>query len=337
MGLGSIGSRHLRISRKLLPHADIRVLSRKVESIVPQYSNGCFGSLSDAILFAPDIAVIATPSSFHLETAQAFADIGTHLLVEKPLSDSIAGVGRLLQTVERNRSVLFTGYNLRFSTSLQYFRGVIEDGVIGKVLSVRCEVGQYLPSWRPDKDYRLGVSANRELGGGVLLELSHELDFLRWIFGEVDWVRATLSRQSDLEIDVEDSAHLIIGFIPKVPSRPLVATVNLDFVRHDTTRMCVAIGEAGSVRWNGLTGEVALYGQDTDEWHALYAHYSEQDETYLAEWREFLECVDESRTPGVTGEDGLRVLEIIEAARSSASTGRQISVSMTPLRLGFNT
>ena len=79
---------------------------------------------------------------------------------------------------------------------------------------LRCEIGQYLPLWRPGSDYRLGVSANRALGGGVLLELSHELDYLRWIFGDVDWVQASLERQSALEIDVEDTAHLLLSFMP---------------------------------------------------------------------------------------------------------------------------
>ena len=82
-----------------------------------------------------------------------------------------------------------TAYNLRFLPSLQAYRERIQFGVIGKVLSVRCEIGQYLPSWRPGSDYRQAVSASRALGGGALLELSHEIDYLRWIFGEVAWVQ----------------------------------------------------------------------------------------------------------------------------------------------------
>ena len=88
---------------------------------------------------------------------------------------------------------------LRFLETLQCFRAEMAAGRIGAVHAVRCEIGQYLPAWRPDADYRTTVSAQKALGGGVLLELSHELDLLRWVFGEVDWLSAWIGRQSALE------------------------------------------------------------------------------------------------------------------------------------------
>ena len=220
-----------------------------------------------------------------------------------------------------------TGYNLRFLPSLRRLRALLLENTIGTVLSVRCEIGQYLPSWRPDADYRESVSARYELGGGVLLELSHELDYLRWIFGEFDWVKATLSRQSTLEIDVEDTAHLIFGFAPADDKFQLIGTVNLDFIRHDTTRSCTVIGENGTLRWNGLTGVVELYEAGAKEWCELFRYQHQRDDSYLAEWKNFIDCVNKHKTPLVTGEDGLKVLEIIEAVRISASSGGKVLVS----------
>jgi predicted dehydrogenase len=208
--------------------------------------------------------------------------------------------------------------------SLQRYRDLLGEGVVGKVLSVRCEIGQYLPSWRLDSDYRQGVSARHELGGGVLLELSHELDYLRWIFGEVDWLKASLSRQSSLEIDVEDTAHLTLGFESALDGYQLIGAVNLDFVRHDTTRLCTAIGEKGSLRWNGLTGEVLFYGVGRKEWELMFSHQHHRDDSYMAEWKNFIECVNTHKIPLITGEDGLKVLQIIEAARHSAKSGGQM-------------
>lgn len=319
VGLGSIGQRHLRLARKLLPDADIRVLRRQATSEVPEYSNGCFSHIDEAIAFAPQIAVIANPAPFHIATAQALANAGVHLLVEKPVSDSLKGVEQLLETCHKNGTVLLIGYNLRYSPSLRRFGDLLGEGVIGKLLSVRGEIGQYLPSWRPDSDYRHGVSARRHLGGGALLELSHELDYLRWIFGEVEWVKATLSRQSGLEIDVEDSAHLTLGFVPAADGQRLIGTVNLDFIRHDTTRLCTAIGESGSLRWNGLTGEVALYLAGAREWRQVFRHPHQRDDSYLAEWQDFIACVTEHKTPLITGEDGLAVLKIIDSTRLSCT------------------
>lgn len=326
VGHGSIGKRHLCLARELLPNADIRVLRHQECTSIPEYANGCFSRLEQAIAFAPHIALIASPATFHISTAQSLAQAGVHLFVEKPLSASLCGVPQLLETCREQQIVLLTAYNLRFLPSLQRFHALLNANVIGRVLSVRCEIGQYLPSWRPDADYRQGVSARRELGGGALLELSHELDYLRWIFGEVDWVKATLSRQSSLEIDVEDTAHLILGFERAADGHQLIGTVNLDFVRHDTTRLCTAIGENGSLRWNGLTGVVEGFEADAKAWCELFCHQHQRDDSYLAEWQHFLSCVNEQKSPLITGEDGLKVLQIIEAARQASESGNQAQV-----------
>ncbi len=314
VGHGSIGKRHLRLARTLMPHADIRVLRHLADSTVPDAANGCFSSMDEAIAFAPDIAVIANPAPFHVATAQALAEVGVHLLIEKPLSVSLDGVSHLLETCQKQSLVLLIGYNLRYLPSLLRFREFLAEGTIGKVLSVRCEIGQYLPSWRPESDYRQSVSARHELGGGVLLELSHELDYLRWIFGEVTWVKATLSRQSDLELDVEDTVHLTLGFAPADDGHQLIGVVNMDFIRHDTTRLCTAIGETGSLRWNGLTGVVDHFAAGAKEWCKMFEHPHQRDDSYLAEWQHFIACINNNIKPFITGENGVAVLKIIDTA-----------------------
>ena len=324
VGLGSIGKLHLRLVRELIPNADIRVLRHQSTNELPEYSNGCFSSIEDAILFAPQIAVIANPAPFHIITARSLAEIGVHLFIEKPLSDSLDGVSQLFEVCKKQNIFLLTGYNLRFLPSLQRFRNFLGENIIGKVLSVHCEVGQYLPSWRPESNYRQGVSAKRELGGGALLELSHEIDYLRWIFGEVHWVKASLSRQSSLEIDVEDTVHIIMGFMPTTDKHKLIAAVNLDFIRHDTSRLCTAIGEKGSLRWNGLTGEVSLYESGAKEWCELFRYQHTPDESYLAEWKNFISSITEDKAPLIAIEDGLKVLQIIEAVRKSSISDGQI-------------
>jgi predicted dehydrogenase len=327
VGHGSIGKRHLSLARRFLPNADIRVLRHQDCPSIPEYANGCFSRLDQAVTFAPQIAVIANPATFHMGVALQLAQVGTHLLVEKPLSASLDGALRLLGTCHEKGAVLLTGYNLRFMPSLQRFRELLHEDAIGRVLSVRCEVGQYLPAWRPESDYRQSVSARHELGGGALLELSHELDYLRWIFGEVDWVRAAFSRQSSLDIDVEDTGHLILGFVPTDDGSRLIGTLNMDFIRHDTMRLCTTIGENGTLRWNGLTGVVEQFDAGGSEWRELFRHQHQRDESYYAEWQHFLGCINEQKKPLITGEDGLAVLQIIEAARQSSELGRQIQVA----------
>jgi predicted dehydrogenase len=297
------------------------VLRHRATNELPEYSNGVFSRIEEALAFSPQIAVIASPAPFHISTAQLLAENGVHLLVEKPLSVSLSGVSQLIETCKTRGLVLSTGYNLRFLPSLQRYRSLLSEGIVGRILSVRCEIGQYLPSWRPDCNYRECVSARRELGGGALLELSHELDYLRWVFGDVVWVKATLARQSLLEIDVEDSVHLTLGFASSEGRTQLIGTVNLDFIRHDTTRTCTAIGENGSLRWNGLTGEISQYKAGEHRWHEVFIQSHQRDDSYIAEWKDFIESVISEKRPLVDGKDGLIVLQIIEAARNSAATG----------------
>jgi predicted dehydrogenase len=321
VGQGSIGKRHLRIARTILPNADIGVLAHRNLDHVPQFANIVFLGLEEALIFRPHMAVIASPAPFHLVTAQALAQAGTHLLIEKPLSVSLLGARKLINTCKQQGAALLLGYNLRFSDSLQYYRTKLSQGVIGKVLSVRAEAGHFLPLWRPGSDYKKCVSARSELGGGVLLELSHELDYLSWIFGNIEWVKAELSRQSSLEIDVEDTAHLVMGFKSSINGYQTTGTLSLDFVRQDATRACMAIGENGSLRWDGLTGRVDIYKLGDKEWENLYSSFPSNDSTYIAEWRNFIGCVEGADQPFVGGEDGVNVLHAIEAARRSSDFG----------------
>jgi len=308
-----------------LPDADIRVLRRQVAA-VPEGATGCLTNLEQAVNFAPQVAVIANPASLHVSVAHPLAEAGVHLLIEKPLSASSDGVLQFLRICKARGVTLLLGYNLRFLPSLLRFHDLVKQGLIGRVLSVRCEVGQFLPAWRPGTDYRKGASSQRALGGGALLELSHELDYLRWIFGEIDSVKATLSRQSDFEIDVEDTAHLILHFAPSADGHRLLGTLNIDFVRHDTTRTCVAIGDKGSLRWNGLSGIVDSFKANGNTWNELFRYQHMRDESYLAEWRHFLDCVKEQKSPMITGEDGLRILNIVDAARQATEFGGLVHV-----------
>jgi predicted dehydrogenase len=327
VGLGSMGMRHLRIARTLLPMADIRVLGREPSPVALNFAKGYFSSIDDAVDFRPQLSVIANPSPFHMQVAVPLASIGSHLLIEKPLAARLRELDLFLPMLKEKSPVVMTGYNLRFLPSLVKFREILDEGVVGKALSVRCEVGQYLPSWRPDADYRSGVSARKDLGGGALLELSHELDYLQWIFGSAIWVRATLRKQSDLEIDVEDTAHLTLGFRQKEELPELVATVSLDFVRRDTTRQCTVIGSEGSLRWNGISGVVEVICAGENAWTEVYRHQPERDFTYVAEWKHMLKCIEDKRPAKVSFDDGLKVLCLIDAAvRSDSAAGLQVCV-----------
>lgn len=329
VGLGSIGKRHVRLIRELIPNVQIIVLRHKsCQNLSGVDIDNCVTNLTDALAFQPQAAIIANPASYHIDVALSLAKAGVHLLIEKPISNTSQGVLELIEICRSQDVTLMTAYNLRFLPSLQYFRELIMNRHMGQAISVRAEIGQYLPSWRPDTDYRQTVSAKAALGGGVLLELSHEFDYLRWLFGEVEWVSANCLKQSDLQIDVEDTVHVLLGFTQRSGKSKLVASLNMDFVRHDTTRICTVIGKKGSLRWNALLGTVEYFEQDSKSWEVLYEHQHQRDDSYRAEWKHFLACINEDRTPEITGHDGLAVLKIIEAAHySSVNKTSEVKIS----------
>lgn len=319
VGHGSIGKRHLRIARQILPNADIRVFRHQACTETPAQANACFNTREAMQAFSPEIAVIANPAPFHVAIARELIELNCHLLIEKPIAANSAKIDVLLRLAQANQRIIQVGYNLRFLPSLIHFRKLVQADIVGRPLSIRCEIGQYLPSWRPDTDYRQGVSARAELGGGALLELSHEIDYLRWIFGDVAWVNAWAGHLSPLDINVEDCAHLILGFSGPPGTTGPVARLDMDFMRQDTSRSCLVIGETGSLRWNGLNGSVEHFSPETSTWRTVFSYTHGRDESYLAQWAEFLDCVENAHTPSCTGHDGLAVLQIVEAAKQSAA------------------
>lgn len=326
VGLGSIGRRHARLARELLPGARIIALRHLGCGDDPGVEiDACVTTVAEALRHEPQLAVVANPATHHVDVACTLARAGVHLLVEKPLASDSGPASELVELCEAMGVMLMVGYNLRFLPTLQHFRSLLGKGTVGRVLSVRAEIGQYLPLWRPGTDYRRSVSAQAALGGGVLLELSHEVDYLRWVFGEVGWVMADERRQGDLEIDVSDVAHIILGF-EAPPARGPVASLCMDFIRRDTTRTCTAVGEQGTLRWDALAGTVELFNGESAAWQRLLTDPPARDQSYLAEWRHFLACVADGTRPLVSGRDGLATLRVIDAVRESSLRGARTQV-----------
>jgi len=325
VGLGSIGLRHLRIAREIFPESRIAILRHQETKEIPKDANKVFHTLSDAIQFKPQIAIICTPASIHIEISIALVREGVHVLIEKPISNEKKGLEELNNEAVKNNCVLMVGYNLRFLPSLNKFKNLIDNDFIGDFYSVRSEAGQYLPSWR-DKDYRKTVSAKKSLGGGVLLELSHELDYLRWIFGDIEFVQAQLSRQSTLDIDVEDTVHTILTFKKNYKNINLIGSLSLDFIRHDKVRICHVIGDKGSLRWNGLTGDIDLFELNSTGWKNIYKDKVNLDQSYKEEWLHFIECINKKEYSKISFQDGIEVLNIIDSIKKASSSGKRVKV-----------
>lgn len=326
VGSGSIAQRHLANFRRLLPDAAVGCVSASGRPLTDgeTIATTQLQSMATAVAWAPDLAVVASPAPLHLAHASQLLAVGVPVLIEKPLSDSLERVRDAAPLLVGHRDRIEVAYNLRFLSSARRMKTLIDEASVGRILGLRIEVGQYLPDWRPQADYRHQVSANWSLGGGVLLELSHELDYLTWMFGRFDKVFCVATNSGQLEIDVEDRADILLS------RKDFAAQVHLDFLQRSASRSCKVIGSTGTLHWDLIANSITLVSPAGEQ--ILFTDPSvDRNDMYVEQLRGFIEVAAGRAAPRITLDDGLAVLDMVEAMRESAATGRQVSLPFSAL------
>ena len=315
VGLGSIGKRHLR-NLQLLGQTEFHAL-RSGNGTCPVEGGIELRShldLDRALAHRPDLTVIANPTSLHVPLALAAAEAGCHLFLEKPVSNSDAGVERLEREVRQRGLVAAVGYNLRFHPVLESLREMVLNRTVGEILCARASVGKYLPDWHPNEDYRKGYMASAELGGGVILTLSHEFDSLFWLFGKVAEVTAVKSRARNLDMPTESLAEVTLMFRSGV-----VGQVHLDCVRRTPQRSYELIGTEGTILANINESTVRITRPSSGD-QLIEIPRAEPNQMYVDEMVDLLDAIRRGRQARVPLEDGVSVLKIALAAHHSAET-----------------
>ena len=321
VGSGAIARRHLANVNAMGLATGVTVLHREPgpdDVAMRKAGAEVVFRLEDALARRPASAIVATPASTHVAIASELAHEGVHLLVEKPIAVRPADAADLIMACRTSNVVLLVGYVLRFAPVIRRVREAVADGRIGQLQSVRADVGQFLPDWRPGRDYRTSVTARRSLGGGALLELSHELDYVRWLVGMPSAVRAWAGRLGTLGLDVEDSADVILRF-----SGGPVASVHLDLLRRCPSRSGRIDGAEGSLVWDLLATEASWLRPDLGPLRLTTEKDGRMD-MYREELAHFADCVAGRAAPLVTGDDALETLRIVEAARAAAESGCEV-------------
>jgi predicted dehydrogenase len=319
IGCGSIGKRHIK-NLLALGAKDLLVYDTRQDRLAEARSElnvDTVDNLDHAWEKEPEVVLITTPTSVHVSLALQAAHRNCHLFIEKPLSDRLEGINELIEVVRRESLISLIGCNMRFHPGILAVRSLLNDGVIGRVVAARAEVGYYLPEWHPWEDYRDSYSARRDLGGGVILDSIHEIDYLRWMFGEVESVACFAAKLSHLEIETEDTAAILLRF-----SSNVIGEVHMDYIQRPYSRTCEVIGDKGKISWDFEIG-VRVYSATTKSWRTIANPPNWQtNQMYLEEMRHFLRCLAGEEKPALDVFDGRRVLEIALAAKSSAESGR---------------
>jgi predicted dehydrogenase len=319
ISLGSIGKRHLFNLRQLDNQAKIIVLRhQKTNTSIDDKNVIEVSSMQDALDLNPTVAIIASPAVFHVEQALILLNHNIHLFIEKPLAHNLNSVEKLQRLAEEKSLIVMVGYVLRFSPALKKIKSLFDDGVIGSIINVSVHCGQYLPDWRPGQDYRQTVSARKELGGGVLLELSHEFDYLRWLFGDIDTVVANMVNTNTLEIDVEDRVDVLIKF-----SQGFSGLVHLNFLDKKAQRLLYINGLNGNISCDLINHKISI---DIANDKTTLDLSQERNNLYLDELNCFLECVKHNSTPPIGISDGIEVVKIVEAIKQSSNTKKWVNI-----------
>jgi len=255
IGLGNIATRHRRNLKLMFPNAMLLAMSAsgRVPSEEVSDCDGVVSNIEELIAQQVELVIVASPAPYHATHAIPLIEAGIPTLIEKPVTTSSSDVDLLQQALERYNTPVAIGYCLRYLPSAQIMQRLLTENKIGKVYNAFIQIGQYLPDWRPSKHYRDSVSANPDLGGGALFELSHELDYCQWLLGELNVEHVLLRSTEELDLAVEDIAD-----ITATTQSGTVAHIHLDFIQRKAYRACSIVGSKGRLDWDLIKNRVVF-------------------------------------------------------------------------------
>ena len=238
VGSGNIAKKHEKSLRLISNKIKIKkIKSRKFQSFLNQSP--------EELQF--NLIIICSPSSEHYRHINLIERNFTKIkvLIEKPLFN------KLITLKKKLKNQYFVGYNLRFHPIIQFIKKYIEKK---KILSINVICTSYLPKWRKGKDYKKSVSAQKRFGGGVLLELSHEIDYLNWIFKNFKILNSYNKKISNLKINVDD----ILNFTAE-KNKKTILNLSINFFSISERRKIFIDGENFSIDADLITNKLKVF------------------------------------------------------------------------------
>jgi len=334
-GLGSIGRRHFR-NLIALGEKDI-VLLRTHKATLPDDELAGYPvetDIHEALKnHKPTAVIVANPTALHLDVAIPAAEAGCHILLEKPISDSLDRLDIVQQAAQKSGSKILVGFQFRYHPTLNKARELIQSNALGKVLTVHAHWGEYLPQWHPWEDYRQSYAARTDLGGGVIRTLTHPLDYLRYLIGEIDSLWSFNGHISSLDLDVEDVAEVGLKF-----SNGAIGSVHLNYVQRPPRHTLEIVGTNGTLRWDNADGILHFHQMPAP--FGSFSHNPpdpvtqtfsppdgfERNQLFVSQMRHFVETARGEADPICTLEDGIMALRLALAAKESASSGVMLNL-----------
>lgn len=302
IGMGSIGSRHVKNVSQILKSRNISVEidalrhdKNELEDAVKKFINTEYYDISE-LPSDYDVIFITNPTILHYDTISKVVTKTQHMFIEKPV---FGNKGVNIETLKlRKDGIYYVACPLRYKQTLCYVKNLLERGE--KFISIRAISSSYLPAWRKVTDYRKTYSANKELGGGVVFDLIHEWDYLTYLFGFPENVYKLAGKYSDLEIDTEDIAVYIAKY------ENMLVEVHLDYCGINAVRTLELIGNKKRFLVDLIAETVTLYNQNGSEIIEL-----EKEDFYMKEMEYFFNLLEGKGSNTNSIENAAKVLEFV--------------------------
>lgn len=294
VGLGSIAKKHIQALKCVQDYVEIFALRSSANSVKIEGVNDIYdlAFLPDSI----DFAIVATPTGEHARSVEQLIPFKIPLFIEKPPVAS-ADVGLKVSAALLEHDILsYVAFNLRFHPVIEWLRQSIKTL---RILEVLVHCGSYLPDWRPGFDYRKVYSSQSALGGGVHLDLIHEIDYTTWLFGFPNVSKSTKRKISDLEIDSYDYANYLLEYDDKLIS------IGLNYYRRDATRTITIIHSTGTWVADLINGNVK-----SSDGSILFSTDFAINSTYERQMRYFIDCIGQGKQPMNSFHEAVKTLEL---------------------------
>ena len=320
VGCGSIGQRHID---NLISLGQKNIKIYDTDCVLAKKISKKFNVIRLETLEFKNVncTLICTPPNTHVNIAKKALSESSHVFIEKPLDNSLRGINNILKIAKKKSLNIFVGYVFRFDHGLQKIEKLLEQNIIGKIVSFDAYEGWYLPNWRSWQDHTKSYTGSKKLGGGIILDGSHELNYALWLIGEIKQVFSYFNSVPSLKVKAEGIAEILL--ISKSNS---IGRIHLDFVNPKYNRHFEILGEKGSIRWNFTTKKIEIQKVGSTKFKTI-KYGVDNNQMYIDEMKYVISCILEKKKNNlITFNYAKRTLEISLAIKKSGNTGRAVFV-----------
>ena len=307
IGYGSIGKKHYYFLKKLNKNIDIVFIRVKNKIKIKKNINQL--RLINAVDVAFDCVFICTPANTHLEIAKFFIKNNIPTFIEKPLIDDykkIKNYKNLINYIYKNKVIVNVGYVLKHNNSYKKFKQILSNNKLGKIIDVKSNCNSNLLTWR-GSIAKSKVSTNKELGGGVINELSHEIDYLNDLFGKIESVYANINKKKLFKINSEESVDAILINKNKIP-----INLHLDFNSSLSDRYCEVRFEKGNIKWDVKKNTITIFNNT-----GKIEKFTIKSDHYMNQIKYFLNTIKTKKFHKKYLNDAIEVTKIIYLIKKS--------------------